>query len=142
MADNVHPRLGAASQVLQPRAMVDGVEAHESACAFMPMHPFFEVRGITSFRYLMLECIVLDRSHRRLKGGDDVSEGAAAFMNLIPSGKVRIHDDLLSSVCNACICTQFTKHVHVRASIKAPRSSGVSKMIEARPGRGKEEQDE
>src|ERR1700742_1598923 len=117
--------------------MVDGVESHESARAFMPILPFFEVRGITSFRYLMLKCIVLDRSHRRLKGGDDVGEGAAAFMNLIPSGKVRIHDDLLSLVGNrdACICKQFSGHMHMRASVKAPRSSGVSKMDEARPTR-------
>src|ERR1700742_5130203 len=99
--------------------MVDGVEAHESACAFMPMHPFFEVRGITSLRYLVLEGFVLDRSHRRLKGGDDVMEGAAAFMNVIPSGKVRIHDDLLSFVGlpNDCICTQRT-NMHMRAPIK------------------------
>src|ERR1700753_2554887 len=98
--------------------MVNGVEAHESACAFMPMHPLFEVRGVTSFRYFTLECIVLDRPRRRLKGGDDVGERAAALMNLIPSGKVRIHDDLLSLACPQMLAYA---HMNMQASVKAPR---------------------
>jgi hypothetical protein len=90
IAKNIQDRSCIDSDTPEPSSVIDCLEAHESATAFMGLHPGFKIIGILSALYLLIEAI-LDGPNQPLEYGNRFIETADADMLVMYYAELLYH---------------------------------------------------